>query len=69
MINNWFCQRCKELGLDLNEENDKKPQDIQCQYCTDLHGIITNTNIGWTHPTCINYFPEVEYRDRQKRII
>lgn len=30
-------------------------------FCPDLKGIITQTNIGWAHITCVNYTNEIWY--------
>jgi hypothetical protein len=42
------------------------PDEIKCLFCTDLKGIITRTNIGWAHLTCVNWMPEIWFTDQTK---
>lgn len=41
-----------------------KPVQFQCVFCPDLKGIITQTNIGWAHITCVNWQNEIFYTDK-----
>jgi len=42
---------------------------IKCFLCEGFKGLITRTNFGWAHVTCINYIPEVWYEDEYKQTI
>ena len=64
----WFCVRCvgmmaKGKGA-LTEEDD-----IACLLCQDLTGVIVETNMGWVHIACVNWFPEVWFPERDKKRI
>ena len=38
-------------------------------FCNDLKGLITENNLGWAHPTCVNWMPEIWYHDKNNKDI
>ena len=47
----------------------KDPTTYGCVLCSDLKGIIVNTNIGRVHITCVNWIPDIWFDDVMKTVI
>ena len=42
---------------------------FKCVICPDLKGIIVKTNIGWVHLTCVNWMPEIWFKEGSENTI
>jgi NuA3 HAT complex component NTO1 len=60
---NWFCERCKYLN-----KTNKKPIHIKCIFCPDRKGMMLLTEIGWAHITCVNWLPEIWYKNEKENL-
>lgn len=54
--------RCEYLNANPNAPVDA----IRCELCPNLKGVMTKTNIGWVHMTCVNWHPEIWFDNKEK---
>ncbi|CDW88690.1 phd zinc finger-containing protein [Stylonychia lemnae] len=62
----WYCMRCQFL----RNNPESTVAQICCQFCNDLKGIIIRDQRNiWAHITCVNWIPDVWYKDDYKTLI
>lgn len=45
------------------------PKNFACRLCDDMQGVIVKTNIGWVHLTCVNWIPEIWFKEKSENTI
>ncbi|TNV85459.1 hypothetical protein FGO68_gene6208 [Halteria grandinella] len=65
---NWYCDRCSVLNIDKN----RKCTEIKCFLCPDIDGLmkcVDPLNQLWAHVICVNYNPDINFKNNDKTVI